>query len=101
MNNRTLMTEEDIESDRKNGAHQRSQLIDDAVARAQIALIYVVTFIAIFGLFICAGIYICALINPHIFQESTVSRIETIFTHLATGIGGYLIYLAKRSANID
>lgn len=101
MRNLTPLTDEDIESDRKNGAHKRSQRIDDAFARSQVALIYVAAIIAICGLFLCAGIYICALINPQVFPESTISRIESIFTHLATGVGGYLLYLAKRSANIN
>lgn len=97
MRNLTPLTDEDIESDRKNGAHRRKQKIDDAFTSILVALFYVAGLVSVCFVVLCGGAYILDFFVSGIVSPEKIQKIENISTHILTGVGGYLIHLAKRN----
>jgi hypothetical protein len=101
MASRTPLTDADIESERKNGAHERAQKIDNAFTSILIVCMWAAAGITLIGMIFCAILYGCYLRNPASVSKDSVQIIAAIASHALAAVAGYVIRLSQRSTGIN
>jgi hypothetical protein len=94
---RSLLTEKQLEQERRSGQFHREQEREDAVNSIIITVIKVLAFGFVVFCFSCLAIYIVWLCNHTFVDHDSIETINTLFTHLSAITGGYLAHIVKNS----
>lgn len=96
MTNRTALTDEGIESERKNGAHKRGQWIDNAVTVVIISLIASAGILCVGGIFYGGFTFAMYIKNPDSVSQKSIDILSSISTHALAVVGGYAAHIFRR-----
>lgn len=91
------ITDEDLDSERKQGVHKRNEKLYNNVTTIMVISMWLLSIFVAIAVGHCFYLYFSFLNNPSSVDVGSIKTIETLATHAFAGIGGYAVHILKKT----